>query len=380
MKIPDDIQAPLMGLPSIPSHSTEAISALLWAREVLQQHQTRTYAVTDPEGIEELRSVTIGGVEQWIHIRGRKRDNPVLLFIHGGPGSPAIGCADADQRSWEDYFTVVQWDQRQTGKSYYPADDTNNPLTIDTFISDTEELIQYLLQYLNREKLFIVGISWGTVLGMHMVKRHPEWLYAYVGIGQVVSQFDCDRVAHQRLLEHAKAQNNQILIAKLEAIAPYPDPNNIAASFNEHSVFVRRQLSALAGEAFLHHTFMDEAITMVSFNRLISPHLTLQDHSNSLFGDPDALVRDPAFTEDFLAINLPEQIGSDFEVPIFFFTGANDWQTPVSLSDQWFQQIQAPQKALVHFQESAHIVLNEEPGKFIVELVNKVLPCAETTT
>lgn len=377
MKVPEAIDAPLFGLPPIPSHSSDTITALLWAREVLQAHQTRTYTVRDPKGIEELRPIKIGGVDQWLHIRGRNRNNPVLLFIHGGPGSPALGCADADQRTWEDFFTVVQWDQRQTGKSYYPADDNNNPITTEQFISDTEELIQYLRSYLNKEKIVVVGISWGTVLGMHMAKHHPEWLHAYVGIGQVVNSIEAERVQCQRLLDHAKAKNNVKLIAQLEQIAPYPDPNNLAKSFVEHSVFIRRQLSALAGEAFLHHTPMDEAVTMVSFNRLISPHLTLQDHSNIVFGDEDALIRDPSFTVDFLSTDLPQQIGSSFDVPIFFFTGAHDWQTPVSLSDQWFSEINAPHKKLIHFEESAHIVLNEEPGKFLMALVNNVLPCAE---
>ena len=184
-----------LGLPPLPSTSPDTIAALMWAREVMQKHITTTYAVTDPKGIEELKSVNIGGVEQWIHIRGRNRDNPVLLFLHGGPGATVIGALDAAQRPWEDYFTVVTWDQRQTGKSYYPADDENAPLTIQRFIDDTEELLQYLRDYLNKDKLFILGSSWGSLLGMNMVKRRPEWVHAYIGVGQLVNWLDCRKAA-----------------------------------------------------------------------------------------------------------------------------------------------------------------------------------------
>jgi len=122
MTKPIDLSTAL-GVPSLPSYSSDSIGALLWAREVLQHHLTNTYAVKDPSGIEELKPIPIGGVDQWLHIRGRHRNNPVLLCLHGGPGFPNIGWMDAVQRPWEDYFTVVQWDQRQTGKSYYPAND-----------------------------------------------------------------------------------------------------------------------------------------------------------------------------------------------------------------------------------------------------------------
>ena len=365
------------GLPPLPSNSPDTIAALMWAREVLQEHQKRLYAVEDPEGIEELTSVTIGGVEQWLHIRGRNRNNPVLLFLHGGPGGGMIGFMDAWQRGWEDYFTVVQWDQRQTGKSYYPADDENNPLTIERFVSDTEEVIQYLRSHLEKDKLFVVGASWGTALGMYMVKRHPEWLHAYVAIGQVVNIMENERLLYERALGHAKAQNKDELIAKLESIAPYPDPNRVVDSFMENLVLARRALSDLGREALTHNQSWDDFIRMWTFSNLISPHLTVQDHSNSVFGDDNALIRDPSFCHEFMSIDLPEQLGSSFDVPIFFFTGAHDWQTPVPLSDQWFSEIEAPHKQLVHFENSAHALFTEQPGKLLVELVNRVLPIAD---
>jgi len=375
-----DIPAAL-GLPPLPSSSPDTIAALLWAREVLQKHLTTTYAVQDPNGIEELKSVKIGGVDQWLHIRGRNRNNPVLLFLHGGPGGEIIGFADAIQRPWEDYFTVVHWDQRQTGKSYYPADDENAPLTVQQFIEDTEELIQYLRGHLNKDKLFVLGSSWGTALGMHMVKRHRDWIHAYIGVGQVVNSVNNERALYERLLGHAREQNESELISKLERItalldADYPEREK---SYIENVGFVRSELDRLAGETLMHHLRIEDAAKMFSLDKAISPHLTLSDISHSIVGDEPALSRPPySFARDFLDVDLPKDLGSSFEVPIFFFTGAHDWQTPVSLSDAWFETITAPHKELIHFEESGHAVVNEEPGKFLVALVNKVLPFAQS--
>jgi pimeloyl-ACP methyl ester carboxylesterase len=364
-----------LGIPPLLSSSPDTIAALLWAREVLQQHLTTTYAVNDPNGIEELKPIKVGGVDQWLHIRGRNRNNPILLYLHGGPGFANIGLMDAIQRPWEDYFTVVQWDQRQTGKS---ANDETEPLTLDQLIEDTEEVVQYLQHHLNQEKLFLLGHSWGSVPGMHLVKRHPDWLHAYIGIGQVVNMMDSERVLYERLFSHAKEQKESQLIDRLEAIAPYPNPDYPEKSFVENGEFVRRELSRLAGETGMHHLPPDEMATMFNFERAISPHLTLTDLSHSVLGDEIALLRPPyGFTKEFLAIDLPNDVGSSFEVPILFFSGTHDWQTPRLLSDNWFSQINAPHKELIHFEESCHVIVNEEPGKVLTALVNTVLPFAQ---
>ena len=368
-------------LPSLPSHDSKTIGALLWAREILQQHLTATYAVKDPKGIEELKPVKIGGVDQWLHIRGRNRHNPVLVYLHGGQGCPNIGFFDAIQRPWEDYFTIVQWDQRQTGKSYYPADDDNAPLSVDRFVEDTAEVIQYLRRHLEQEKLFVLGHSWGSVLGMHMVKRHPDWIHAYIGVGQVVNMMDSERVLYERVLAHAKQQKENQLLDSLKSIAPYPDLDNPDRSFADHSDFVRYELSRLAGEAGMHHLPLDSLVNMLRIDSLISPHLTLTDIANATIGDERALFRTGyRFAKEFMAIDLPNDVGSSFEVPILFFSGRHDYQTPVTLSNQWFNEINAPYKELIHFEESSHLIVNEEPGRVLTALVNKVLPFAKGRT
>ena len=290
-----------------------------------------------------------------------------------------IGFMDAIQRPWEDYFTVVQWDQRQTGKSYYPADDENQPLTVNQFIDDTEEVIQYLRDYLNKDKLFVLGHSWGTVLGMHMVKRHPDWLHAYIGVGHVVGGLANERAMWARLMMHAKNNNEHEIISRLEEVIPLLDADSPEREkhFLKSAAFVRRELSRLAGEALMHHSVYDDIASMDALERSISPHLTLTDLSHSIIGDEPALERDLTFTKQVLDNDLPNDLGNSFEVPIFFFSGAHDWHTPISLSDKWFGHIKAPYKELIHFEESSHFVVNEEPGKFLIALVNSVLPFAQ---
>ena len=372
-----------LGIPPLPSHSSATIGALLWAREVLQQHLTTTYAVKDPNGIEELKPVKIGGIDQWLHIRGRNRDNPVLLYLHGGPGGPMIGYMDAIQRPWEDYFTVVHWDQRQTGKSYYSANDETAPLTVQQMVEDTEAVIQYLRRHLKQDKLFLLGHSWGSVLGMHLAKRQPDWLHAYIGVGQIVNPMDAERAIYERLLSHAREHKDNQLVSRLEAITPmldadYPEREK---SLMENCMWIRKALSRLAGETLMHHLPWDDCFKMMAFDQLISPHLTLTDLSHAKLGDETAVFRPPyTFTKDLYAVDLPSDLGSSFEVPIFFFTGAHDWHVPRVLSDNWFCQIKAPYKELIHFEESCHMIVNEEPGKVLMALVNKVLPFAQTRT
>jgi len=369
-----------LGIPPLPAHSSETIGALLWAREVLQQHLTTTYAVSDPKGIEELKPVKIGGINQWLHIRGRNRHNPVLLYLHGGPGGPMIGTMDATMRPWEDYFTIVHWDQRQTGKSFYPANDETDPLTVQGMVEDTEAVIQYLRRYLKQDKLFLLGHSWGSVLGMHMVKRRPDWLHAYIGVGQVVNGLNGEKVLYERLLSHARKQKDNKLVAKLEAITPKLDADSPERerSYMQNCVWVRRELTRLAGESTMRHLSLDDCVKMMAFDQLISPHLTLTDLTNAKLGGEVAILRPPyTLAKEFLDIDLPNDVGSSFEVPIFFFTGAHDWQTPWTLSDQWFSQIDTSYKELIHFEESSHFIVNEEPGKVLTALVNKVLPCAQ---
>ena len=356
--------------------SVAVVASLLWARKKAQAYISGFYKVQDPKGIEILESTDIGGVQQWFHARGRKQSNPILLYIHGGPGAPHIGISDAMQRPWENHFTVVQWDQRQAGKSYAP--NIGHTISHEQYINDAEAMVAFLRDRFNVEKIFIMGTSYGTYLGMHMVKRRPEWIYAYIGVGQVVTMADHARAEYELLLEYAKNTDNNALVDKLERLAPYPNPKDPAISFLENAVDFMAEESRM-GKCY-PMDFKELGANIVNA-KWASPHYTLRDHLNRLYGDTPAPA-DPKnpFFKKFYDFDLPNEIGSTFDCPAFFFTGIDDFHVAYTVTDSWFKKIQAPHKEQIWFNESAHAAMLTEPYAFANALIEKVLPLSKGKT
>jgi pimeloyl-ACP methyl ester carboxylesterase len=349
-----------------------AVFMFFYGRKVLQKHIQSTYAVRDPEGVELLTTVSIGGIDQWIHARGRNGKNPILLFVHGGPGWPNIGWHDAIQRPWENYFTVVQWDQRQSGKSYQSMSKIGHTLSRQQYLQDAEDMVQHLQERFGTRKIFLMGTSYGTNIGMHLAKKHPDWFYAYIGIGQVVTKLESVRVEYELLLNYTRENGLTEFNAELKALDDYPDPANPAQSFYDNALRLQ-DIGSRIGKAYPDS--MSALFSMAAINKLISPLYTLKDNFNRKYGGgPDA--KHP-FAEEFIHYDLPKELGYKFELPIFFFTGAHDYHIPYHLTDEWFKKIEAPYKEQVWFQDSAHVPFQTEPAAFVMALVNKVLPMAK---
>ena len=200
----------------------QAPAAPIPAREYITARIADLRRISTPEGLEVLEEVSIGGSRQWISIRGLNRANPVLLMIHGGPGSTTMPISWAFQTPWEDFFTVVQWDQRAAGKNFRTADTTAlaSTLTVDRMVSDAKEMVAHLRKRLGKDRIVVLGFSWGTQIGLQLAQRRPEWLYAYVGVGQYTD--DGEAHLYRRLLELAERAGNQQALTELKAIAPYP--------------------------------------------------------------------------------------------------------------------------------------------------------------
>lgn len=182
--------------------------------------------LTPPGAIYEHKAIKIGGIDQWITIRGNKPENPILLFIHGGPGSPMMPESWTFQRPWEDYFTVVQWDQRGAGKTFSAAHrKVDKTLTIDRMQADAEELIDWLRHTYGKDKIFVMGHSWGSVLGLRIAQHRPEALFAYIGVGQVINLQRNEAVSYELTLARAEAVGNAEAVRQLKAMAPYPNPD-----------------------------------------------------------------------------------------------------------------------------------------------------------
>lgn len=170
----------------------------LWLN-FLRRRTARDYAISTPNGIQEDRYVTLGGIEQWISIRGEDRNNPVILLVHGGPGDATSLYGYALLRSWFKRFTVVQWDQRGAGRTYERDGPSTPMVTIDRIVQDGIELSDSLRRELKKDRIVVVGHSFGSIVGLEMVKARPDLYYAFVGTGQIGAPADSTLAAAYRL-------------------------------------------------------------------------------------------------------------------------------------------------------------------------------------
>ena len=192
----------------------------------LRNRNAQDYAITDQNGIDEAKYVKVGGIEQWITIRGDDRKNPVLLLLHGGPGDATNPWGYAGFRSWLKYFTVVQWDQRGAGRTLGKNGPSLAPsITIDRMAQDGIELAELLRKALQKDKIVLVGHSWGSILGVFMAKARPDLFYAYVGTGQVADPARSYAVAYNELLKKAERLGDSRAIRELKEVGPPPYAN-----------------------------------------------------------------------------------------------------------------------------------------------------------
>ncbi|MGX4675636.1 alpha/beta hydrolase [SAR92 clade bacterium H246] len=351
-----------------------SINALLLIRKRLKNNRLATYSVDKSIGIEVLECLEINGTKQWVHIRGQNRENPVLLFLHGGPGAPHIGWFDEIQRPWENDFTVVQWDQRQAGKSYMPMKMVGDTMSHKTMISDAEAVIEYLRKRLGVDKLFLMGTSYGTYLGAHIAKQRPEWLYAYIAVGQVVNMREHAKREHELLLDNAQKKNDKKQEEILKQLMPFPSDDDPVNSFFSNVGFLLDSESRL-GKCF--PMSLADIMGQITLRQFMSPLYTWRDMWNKFYGDAPAVTNNAyQFGQQFMDYDLPGEIGNDFEVPILFLTGKHDWHVASDITDRWFNQISAPYKNQVWFNESAHMAYVTEPGRFWLALVEYALPLA----
>jgi pimeloyl-ACP methyl ester carboxylesterase len=181
----------------------------------------KTAPIEGANAVSELTTVKIGGMKQWVSIRGTNQQNPLLLFLHGGPGTGQIGFIGTYQRELEKHFVVVNWDQRGAGLSYY-GKIPKETMNINQFVQDTIELTQYMLHRFNKENLYLIGHSWGTIIGLLAVHERPDLYKRYFGVSQVADVSEAERVSYEILLERAKNENNPKAYQALTRIGKPP--------------------------------------------------------------------------------------------------------------------------------------------------------------
>jgi pimeloyl-ACP methyl ester carboxylesterase len=323
---------------------------------LLRARNAKQYAITSPKGIDEAHYVTIGGIEQWVTIRGRNRDNPVLLFLHGGPGDVTSNWTFSLFAPWEKQFTVVQWDQRGAGKTLRKTVSVAPTMTVDTLVQDGIELSEYLRKHLGKDKIVIVGHSFGTILGLGMARARPDLFYAYVGTGQVADETRNYSAAYDALLKKAQTVGNQQAIDDLRRVGPPP-----YKSAEGYSV-QRRWANAFEGADL----FLIGELGL----KLVAPGNTLQDFNDSEEGQ--------LFSGQHLVPQTtskgPKQLGLEFAIPMFFIQGAEDFTTPTALARSYLDSIKAPRKEFVTINGGGHFAVFMHSDQFLQELVKLVGP------
>lgn len=267
------------------------------------------------------------------------------------------------QTPWEDYFTVAQWDQRGAGKTYASNDPKAlaSTMTIEQMTSDAEEVVRYLQKHYGKRKIFLLGHSWGTVLGVALAQRHPEWFYAYLGVGQMVNMQKNEEDGYQFALEQAKSHHNSEAERELLALAPYPGK----LTFDRIGV-QRKWLMYYGGLTYGRTNFSYDSTA-----RRLSPEYTQRDldlvDEGGLYSLTHLLGPLEAVNYDFV---------TNFKCPVFLFEGKHDYAVSHALSAEWFGHLKAPSKKLVWFDNSAHMIMQEEPGRFLFHLITDLYPLA----
>jgi pimeloyl-ACP methyl ester carboxylesterase len=320
-----------------------------------------------PGGIERLEKVRIGGIDQWVSIRGTSPRNPVLLMLHGGPGWVSMPTSWYFQRGWEEYFTVVQWDQRGAGKTYAENDPAKiaPTMTPERMIADTEEMVAWLRKEFGKDKIFVLGHSWGSYLGLELARRKPQWLYAYIGMGQAIDVPESERRGWAWTLEQARKDHNAGAIHDLESIAPYAQgaaPIPLADLMKQ-----RKWLNYYGGMVYGRRGGDAEGAAFQ-----LSPEYTDADLAKVWEGNEFSTkaLLPKVLTVDFTGVRK-------LDCPVILFLGRHDVNVSSSVAAEWFARLDAPSKRLVWFEHSAHEVMNEEPGKMLVSLVRYARPLAD---
>jgi pimeloyl-ACP methyl ester carboxylesterase len=326
--------------------------------------------VTSSNGVDEGRPVLIGGIRQWVTVRGRDRRNPILLVLHGGPAAPELPNRFLFEAPWTDYFTVVEWDQRGAGKTYSLNDPAvvGPTLSEERMVKDAEELAGYLRATYGKDKIFVLGHSWGTVLGLSLAQRHPEWLYAYVGVGQVINMREGETVGYAFALDAAKADRNAVATKELEKIAPYPEMDG---SLPLAKIGIQRKWSVHYGGL----THGRDSYDYWANAQALSPDYSEADLD--AIGKGSALSL-PALLPDLARVNFTTV--RKLDCPVVIFAGRYDYTTPSTVVETWYRHLKAPAKRFVWFENSAHMISAEEPGTMLVHLVQDVLPLAGRKT
>jgi pimeloyl-ACP methyl ester carboxylesterase len=319
--------------------------------------------------IAKMEYVKLGGVEQFILIRGKSINNPLLLILHGGPGNPELPMYRMHNSELENYFTVVYWDQRGAGKSA-SKDIPEDSFTLNRFVEDAHELTAYLKKQFKKDKIFILGHSWGSLLGIQTINKYPNDYYAYIGTGQFGNQPKSEKLAYQYSVRKAKEANDTVALKDLKEIGEYND-NNLKRTGFMNWLFVQRvYISKFGGSTADPAAAADVFLLPILYCKeytIGNKYNLMKSNSQSAFVSSPFRKMIPVVLKTDLS-NVKE-----LQIPVYILQGKNDCLTNYAVAKEYFDSIKAPKKEFITFDKSAHFVPFEEPEKFNSFMINRVL-------
>ncbi len=301
---------------------------------------------TPKNGINESMYVDINGTKQWINIYGENKDNPVLLYLHGGPGSPTSDIDYAFTRKWADVYTIVTWNQRNCGKSY---DKNQNDIVItkDLLMEDGKEMTEFLLKYLSKEKITILGHSWGSIYGANLVIEHPEYYDAFIGTGQLVDFDENEKRFKEEATKWAKGD-----IEAMKIVGQLT-PEKITI---EHYM-VKNTLMNKYGYGMMKDGTDYNIFATILFN----PNYTVADWFKYFFRD----------TSVYMKFNMSDELKMfslkgryDYSIPYYNINGDKDYQTNFEIAGEYFEKVNAPEKKLYIMEDTSHGLLESKSSEF----------------
>ncbi len=310
------------------------------------------------DSVAELTTVEAGGHDLALLIRGHDVDNPVLLFLAGGPGGSEMGAMRNHLPELEERFTVVTLDQRGTGKSYSQLDPADT-LTLDNAIDDVITVTDHLRERFGQERIYLAGQSWGSTLGVLAVQEQPDRFVAFIGVGQMVSQLATDRIFYDDTLVWARANGDGGLVDRLEAIGPPPYERMLdyeTALSYEHEIYPYDHSANSEGEGGFSENFLVSEYALID-----------QVHLLGAFVDTFSVMYPQLQAIDF------RRTATEFEIPMFFVQGLNEAPGRAEPFADWYPMVDAPNKDVVVFDTSGHRPLWEQPDEFVAYMTDVVL-------
>lgn len=333
---------------------------LLWSYPGKPQPFVAENGTPLSNSISEKVFVNINGVKQGMFIRSKDVTHPVLLYLHGG--MPDYFLTQKYPTGLEDYFTVVWWEQRGSGLSYH-ADIPRETLTLEQFIADTLEVTNYLRKQFNKEKIYLMGHSGGTFIGIHAVAKAPELYYAYIGVAQMVNQLESEKLAYDYMLQQFKENGNTNMVRRLEAA-----PVTMTGGTPKAYLVLRDGAMHPLGIGTTHG--MTSVMRGIFLASLQFREYTLSEKINLWRGKVQSGVS--VLWNTVTATDLREQL-PELEIPVYFFHGSYDYTVSYTLAKDYFEKLEAPAKEFYTFEESAHSPIFEEPEKVLKILQEDVL-------